>query len=209
MHQTGVRVSTRIPRTIETSTVGRSRRRRDEETVRRIAIVGPPASGKSTLARRLESLLRIPAHHLDALYWLPGCRPTPEDEWDALHRRLVEGAAWIIDGGFTRWMPERFVAADTVVILDFPPVVCIAAAVWRRLLFARRRAPGMAAHCRPHFDLEFLGWIWNFRRDQRPDMLRLLDRDEGTQVVILNSRADVRRWLDSVARAEEAEAAAL
>jgi adenylate kinase family enzyme len=166
--------------------------------MRRIAIVGAPASGKSTLAERLGAALGIQAHHLDALYWRPGCRATPEPEWDALHRRLVEGSAWIIDGGFTRWMPARFAAADTVVLLDPSPVVCIASAVWRRILFRRTRAPGMAADCRPHFDLEFLGWIWNFRRDQRPGILELVAEQDATSLVVLNGRGETRRWLESV-----------
>lgn len=163
--------------------------------MRRVAIVGPPAAGKSTLARRLGDVLGVEPDHLDALFWRPGRRPTPPAEWDATHRRLLARERWIIDGGFADSMAERFAAADTVVIVDPGSLACTARAVRRRLLYSTRRAPGMADVSRPHFDLELLRWIWRFRRDKLPSIQAALTDAGPTRVVKVRRRGDARRLL--------------
>jgi adenylate kinase family enzyme len=171
----------------------------DTQMMTRIAIVGPPAAGKSTLAARLGTALGIEPDHLDALFWKPGWRPTPPDEWEAKHRALLARDRWIVDGGFTVSMPERFSAADTIVIVDPGPFVCTLRAIRRRLVFSMSRAPGMANVSRPHFDLQFFRWIWRFRRDKLPEIRSALDAAApGTRVVYVRSRSDVRRLLDDV-----------
>ncbi|CAN5686044.1 hypothetical protein BH24CHL4_BH24CHL4_24990 [soil metagenome] len=40
--------------------------------MQRVTIVGSAGLGKSTLARRLGTLLDLPVAHLDTLYWQPG-----------------------------------------------------------------------------------------------------------------------------------------
>ena len=165
--------------------------------MRRIAIVGPPAAGKSTLAARLGKALGIEPDHLDALFWNPGWRPTPPDEWEAKHRALLARSRWIVDGGFTVSMPERFSAADTVVIVDPGPLACTLRAIRRRLVFSVTRAPGMANVSRPHFDLQLFRWIWRFRRDKLPEIFSALEAaTPGTRVVHVRGRSDVRRLLD-------------
>jgi adenylate kinase family enzyme len=172
---------------------------------RRIAIVGPTAAGKSTLARRLGDALAIPVHHLDALYWRPGWQPTPDDEWHALLRDLVAGERWIVDGNFTATMRERLEAADTVVFVDLPRRVCLWRAVRRRAVYGRRRAPGMADQSRPHFDLRLLGWIWTFPRDHRPLILDLLaELGEGRGVHVLRTRREVEGFAAGVERSARA-----
>lgn len=37
----------------------------------KIAIIGCPGSGKSTIAKKLHERLNIPLYHLDQYYWLP------------------------------------------------------------------------------------------------------------------------------------------
>lgn len=166
---------------------------------RRIAIVGSAASGKSTLARELGDRLEIPAYHLDAMYWKPGWEPTPASAWDALVHDLHAREEWIIDGGFTGSMGERFARAGIVIFLDLPRRLCLAAAVRRRLLYRFRRPPGMADGCAPHFDVQLLRWIWRFPDESRPAILGALATHAGEKrVFVARSRSDVRRLVRAV-----------
>jgi adenylate kinase family enzyme len=167
--------------------------------VQRVAIIGSTASGKSTLARRLQAATGIEAFHLDDLYWGPSCTAMPEHEWDALLDQLVSRPTWIIDGNFTASLPRRLAAADTVILLDLPRIVCLVAAVKRRLLFRVRRPPGMARGCPPMFNRTLVGWIWSFPDDHTPYYLELLrEAVPGRTALVLRHRRDVHRFVHEV-----------
>jgi adenylate kinase family enzyme len=167
--------------------------------LQRIAIIGPSATGKSTLARRLGSLLGIPVYHLDALYWRPAWVATPDDEWDATLQRIVAADRWIVDGNFTASIQRRLEAADTVIFLDLPRRVSLLAVVRRRIQQLWRLPPGVAEGCRPMFNLRLFRWIWTFPKDHRQAFLQMLERQPPEkQVLILRSRRDVRRLVASV-----------
>lgn len=48
----------------------------------RIAIIGNAGGGKSTLARKLGSILNIPVTHVDSVQFQSGWKRTPKEESD-------------------------------------------------------------------------------------------------------------------------------
>jgi adenylate kinase family enzyme len=152
--------------------------------VRRIAVIGPVASGKSTLARRLGARLGLPVIELDDIYW-GADRAFSEDEWPAEHRRLLEPARWIIAGDHRAVADERFAAADTVVWLDLARPVC-----WWRACRRRSRVSRIAC----------IRWIWRYPAHGRRQTIASLDRHAGGALVVyhLRSRREVREFLSSV-----------
>jgi adenylate kinase family enzyme len=66
----------------------------------RIAIVGAPGAGKSTLARRLAA--NLDAHHIevDALHFLPGWKFRPEDAVRADIANAVAAERWVACGNW-------------------------------------------------------------------------------------------------------------
>ena len=127
--------------------------------MQRVAIIGPGGAGKSWLARELGRRLGLPVIHLDDLFWKPGWVESDPDEWEALNRQLVQGERWILDGNYGGTMEIRLEAADTIVFLDPPTLLCI----WRVL---RRRARDEPASARRQ--LAFVAYIWRYRRTRRP-----------------------------------------
>jgi adenylate kinase family enzyme len=170
--------------------------------VKRVAIIGPGGSGKSMLARELGRRLDLPETHLDVLFWQPGWVEPDRDEWEALNRQLVQGERWILDGNYGGTMEIRLAAADTVVFLDPPPLL----AIWRVI---RRRRTGPRPDLAPFLDeqvgardfLEFVAYIWSYRRTRRPAVEdRIARHGAGKQVHVLRTRRDVRRFLALVSR---------
>jgi hypothetical protein len=103
----------------------------------KIAVIGCPGAGKTTLARELGRVTGLPVYHLDDRYWREGWHRPPEQEWVALVQRLAEEPVWIIDGHYAATIEARLDAADAVVFVDAPWYTC-AARVIRRVVEIRR-----------------------------------------------------------------------
>jgi adenylate kinase family enzyme len=106
----------------------------------RICILGPSNSGKSTLAEAIARKQSLEVVHLDLLYHLPNTdwvvRPT--DEFVALHDTAITAERWVIDGNYSKCMPQRFLRATGLILLD----ICTPASLfryYRRTIFERQR----------------------------------------------------------------------
>jgi adenylate kinase family enzyme len=89
--------------------------------MKRVAVFGNSGGGKSTLARKLAELTRLPLYPLDLLEYRAGGAKVPRDEFLRGHAALLQKDEWIIDGfGGATLAWERFSAADTLVYLDLP-----------------------------------------------------------------------------------------
>ena len=167
------------------------------QQINRIALVGSGGAGKSTLARQLGTRLNLPVYHLDALYWKPGWQETPRPEWLALQQELVSRERWIIDGNYSNTLQTRIDAADLVVFMDFPRLVCLWGVLKRRFMYAGRTRPDMGEGCPEKVDLEFVRWVWNFPKRGRVVIEQRLAQVAGQkQVVRLRSRREVQAFLD-------------
>ena len=87
--------------------------------MKRVAVFGNAGGGKSTLARRLAELTRLPLYPLDLIQFRPGGGEVPLDEYLKAHADLLQREEWIIDGfGSVASAWERFAVADTLIYVD-------------------------------------------------------------------------------------------
>lgn len=167
--------------------------------MQRIAVIGSPGAGKSTLSRKLGDALGLPVHHLDRLFWRPGWVETPRPDWVALQEELVRQDRWIIDGNYGGTLQIRLSRATAVVFLDYPPLVCLWGALKRRIVHRRGGRPDMAEGCPEAVDLQFLRFIWNFPKDGRVRVeAKLAALPEEIPVYRLRSRGEAEAFLDSL-----------
>jgi len=173
--------------------------------LKRIAIVGNGGSGKSVLARELGRRLGLPVLHLDARFWKPGWVETPDGEWEALQAGLVAGDEWIADGNYLKTLPLRTARADTIVFLDMPRLLCLRSVLSRWLRSRGTTRGDMAPGCPERVDLDFVKWIWNYRRRSRPGILARLREFEaaGGRVLVLRTRREVAEFLAGIGGAGE------
>jgi energy-coupling factor transporter ATP-binding protein EcfA2 len=86
----------------------------------RISIVGPPGSGKTTLASDLAGLLGITHIELDAIKWGPNWAEASSEALlaGAIEAMRVDG--WVVDGNYGDIRGEVWAQADTVIWLNYP-----------------------------------------------------------------------------------------
>jgi adenylate kinase family enzyme len=164
--------------------------------VRRVAVLGCGGAGKTTLARAIGASFGLPVVHVDLLQREDG-EVLSEAEWWARHDAVLEREAWVLDAMKLRLLDRRLAAADTAIFLDLPRRSCLLGILRRRLRYRGRLVPEDGVVDRVNVD--FLRWVWGFRRTTRPEVLELLaSHADTTEVVILTSRRAVRAYLSSL-----------
>jgi adenylate kinase family enzyme len=165
--------------------------------VERVVVLGAGGAGKTWLALQIARPTGLPVVHLDLLFWRPEWKPAPREEFRRALDEAVAGDCWIIDGNFLSAGDARFERADTVVFLDLPRTTCIARVLRRAVSDRQRRRADLADGCREGFDWDFVKWIWNFPRDDRPRIVERM-RESEADAVHLRSPAEVRRYVESL-----------
>jgi adenylate kinase family enzyme len=162
------------------------RSRRTLEDMKRVVILGRGASGKSTLARRLGEITRLPVIELDKVFWGPGLVATPRDQWVIVQENLVAEDGWILDGDLGPYdvVEVRLRAADTIVVLDFSLVRC----AWRAVRRARERA-------------DFWRGLLAYRWQSLPALMQAIANHATTaKLHMLRRPEELRQFVADVAR---------
>jgi len=167
--------------------------------MKRVAIIGCSGSGKSTLASQLGAILGHQIIHLDALFWKPNWIETPREEWISIQEKLVKQESWIIDGNYTDTLDIRLAAADTIIYLDYPRLLCMYRAVKRRVMYEGQVRSDMAAECPEKMDWHHIHWIWSYPSADRLVVLQKLERYRKEHTIItLRNPSETSRFLENL-----------
>jgi adenylate kinase family enzyme len=154
--------------------------------VKRVIILGRGGAGKSTLAAKLGEITGLPVIELDKLFWQPGLRALPPDEWAKVQRRLIAQDTWIMDGDLGRYdaAEVRLAAADTIILLDFALVRC----AWRALSRGRERS-------------DFWKWLITYRRRSLPLLMEAVRKfAPHAELHLIRNPKQLRRFLSGLER---------
>jgi adenylate kinase family enzyme len=145
--------------------------------MRRVLVMGSSGSGKSTFARRLSQITGIPMVSIDAIYWQPGWRPSDPSAFETSMTRAANQPSWIMDGNYVAAGAGvlRRARADTVFWFDLPRRVCMYGIMLRIAGSYGRVRPEMADGCPERFDAEFIRYVWTYRAQQRPKLLKFFE----------------------------------
>ena len=170
--------------------------------MQRVLVMGSSGSGKSTFARRLSEMIGVPFVSLDALYWKPGWVASDNAEFDERVTEIARQPQWGMDGNYTRYGAGelRRHSSDTVIWFDLPRRTCMLGIMRRVAGSYGKVRPEMAEGCPERVDVEFFRYVWNYSRQQRP---QLLDYFEGLRadqsLVCFTDRIQADDYLNAVA----------
>lgn len=165
--------------------------------MKKIAIIGSGGSGKSTLAIKLSNKLKIDVYHLDALLWKPNWIGVTREEQIIIQNELIKKDEWIIDGNYSGTIDLRLSAADTIIFLDIPRLICTFRVIKRFFKYRNKTRPDMVEGCKEKIDFNFIKWVWKFPKDKRPNLMKKIEKLlNGKEVIILKSLKEVRLFLN-------------
>lgn len=168
---------------------------------RHIAVWGPSASGKTTLAASLAARCGLPHVEMDALFWKPDWVEPPLEEFRAAIETALAAHpdGWVMDGNYARVQDLVLPRADTLVWLQ-PPLWRVLGQVVRRTVGRCRSGEPLWGSNRETWRKAFLSresLIWyilrNWWRYPRRRRQLLATVPHHARVIVLRSPRDVRR----------------
>lgn len=160
------------------------------ENMKKIIIIGCPGSGKSTLARALHKKTGIYICHLDMLYWNADKTTVEKEVFLERLSEAMKRGEWIIDGNFSSTMDMRMAACDTVIFLDYPTDGCLDG-IKARVGKKRDDMPWIETE----EDAEFTEFIKSFNKNQRPQIIELLEKYKDKQILIFKNREEADEFI--------------
>jgi len=161
----------------------------------RIVIIGPPGAGKTTLAKKMGSLLKIKVIHLDRIFWKRGWQAVARDERMDSLQKLVSEKRWIMEGTYIDLSQPRLDAADTIIFLDIHPAICLWRIVKRHWAERGRFRRDIPLECADKITLLRIWWVlfFPFREDRR--LKKNLREISPEKIIPLNSTKKVKAFL--------------
>lgn len=161
--------------------------------MKKIIVIGCPGSGKSTFSKALHEITKIPLIHLDMLYWDADKTTCEKTVFLEKLSKTLQGDEWIIDGNFASTMELRMSACDTVFFLDYATSVCLDG-IRERKGKPRSDIPWTETQD----DQEFIEFIKNYELQNRPAVLKLLDKYRSKDIHVFSSREQAEEFLHRI-----------
>lgn len=92
--------------------------------MKKIAVFGKPANGKSTLSKKLASVMGIKLYPLDSILYQPNGEEVNRDVYEEIHESIISSEEWIVEGfapmNSLASFYRRLEVADTLIYIELP-----------------------------------------------------------------------------------------
>lgn len=161
----------------------------------RIAIVGAPGTGKTTLANNLSEIYNIPATHIDGIHHLENWALRDKAERDEIILKIVAEDKWIIDGTYKSTLRARLERADLVIWLDFSTFAQLKGVMGRYLKNKGIEKPEIPG-CKEKMDKEFFTYVAKYNKIKRKVIVENLEGIDKEKILIFKNRKQVNKWIE-------------
>ena len=167
------------------------------EQLNRIAIIGAPGSGKTTLSQKLEKIYNLPLFNIDTIYQLPNWVMRDPKERDAQILVEADKEKWIIDGTFIDTLEYRVNRADRVIFLDYSTWTFLRGIFDRLIHNYGKEKPDMPG-CIERFDLSFIMYVATYNIRRRKYVVEVLNKFKDKDIIIFKKQKDLNKWVEEL-----------
>ena len=165
----------------------------------RVLVIGCCGAGKSTFAKKLEKILKLPLIHLDAYYHKPNWKEPKKEDWEKILCKLVKKPSWIMDGNYADSFDIRMPRADTIIYLDYSTIRCFIRVIKRIIKDYGKKRSDMAQGCKENIDFSFLKFVLTFNYRNKKEIYDRLEKlKKNKNVIILKNNKEVDSFLSQM-----------
>ncbi len=163
------------------------------KNVKKISIIGGSGTGKTTLANNLGKELEISVYHIDGMHHLENWEIRHQEERDRMILEKVSKDSWIIDGTYRSTLKQRLEKAELVIYLDYSSLAQVKGALSRFIKNHGKEKPEIPG-CKERMTLDFLLWVWNWRKNKRNEIIKRIEEIDSNKVLIFKNRRQLNKW---------------
>ena len=154
----------------------------------RLVIIGPPGSGKTTLAGTISGIKGLPVIQVDSLRFDSSGDLVNQEKFESDTAKAISVDRWIVEGNRRSTLPQRCRRADAVIVLDLPRRICWWRAVKRDLFPPRRWMRNPVRGVRD---------LWIRVPTKMPALRKIAHANSGGEKLFhLRSQSDVDRFVE-------------
>jgi adenylate kinase family enzyme len=173
----------------------------------KIVIIGSPGAGKSTFAQILGELLHVEVIHLDRLFWQTGWKEFPRNVRIKIQQHYLDSRErWIMEGTYLSSSDDRLNAADTIIFLGLPRLLCLWRIIKRHFETSHQYRLDLPDGCTDKLSLRCIAKVLVFPHRGLKQFMRKIhqiricevNQPKQTTILLFRSPKDVNIFLHTI-----------
>ena len=166
-----------------------------EKEIKKIAIIGGPGTGKTTLAKNFSNELNLPVYHLDAIDHLENWKKRDKAERDKIILEKIAEPQWVIDGTYKNTLEQRIKDANMVIFLKYSWMARLKGILSRYFKLKGKEREEMPG-CKEKLEWKFVKFTLNWNKKYLKFVNELLEKYKDKKIIVFKSRKKLNEWYE-------------